>query len=90
MQTERSKIITEYHSAVRAYQEAVSQLNGLNQLSFERQWTAAEKCREACEEIRLRLDNLDRARDSEFKAASATRGTPAANPAVDCGPCEFE
>ncbi len=75
MQYERDKIIAEYHAAVGAYKEAVAHLNGLSGAAFEQQRMTAEKCREACEEIRTRLDKLnpprEEGRDPDIAARAA-------------------
>ena len=80
MQTERSKTIAEYHSAVRAYHEAVSQLNGLNKANFDRQWLAAEKCRALCDELRAKLEKLDGAPAGDFKTAASGQTAASVSP----------
>ena len=57
---ERDKLIAEYHTAVKAYSEAVSRLVGLNSAEFDTAYKQAEALRELSEQRRAALEDKQR------------------------------
>jgi hypothetical protein len=58
-QRERERIISEYHSAVKAYSDAVGRLIGLNGATFELAFQQVEELRAGCDKWRKALDDLE-------------------------------